>query len=97
LVSEFGAGAKHGLHGHKNTRWTEEFQEDLYIETLKMIDKIDQIQGLSPWILVDFRSPRRVLPVIQEGWNRKGLISDDGKKKKAFFVLKDFYENKTKR
>jgi len=46
---------------------------------------------------VDFRSPRRVLPIIQEGWNRKGLISDDGKKKKAFFVLKDFYERKTKR
>lgn len=95
LVSEFGAGAKQGLYGDKNTRWTEEFQEDLYIETLKMIDKIDQIQGLSPWILVDFRSPRRVLPVIQEGWNRKGLISEDGKKKKAFFVLKDFYERKT--
>ena len=95
LVSEFGAGAKHGLHGDKNTRWTEEFQEDLYIETLKMINKIEQIQGLSPWILVDFRSPRRVLPVIQEGWNRKGLISEDGKKKKAFFVLKNFYERKT--
>ena len=97
LVSEFGAGAKHGLHGDKNERWTEEFQEDLYVETLKMIDKIDQIQGLSPWILVDFRSPRRVLPVIQDGWNRKGLISDDGKKKKAFFVLQKFYEGKTKR
>ncbi len=94
IISEFGAGAKYGLHGNKYTRWTEEYQEYLYIETLKMLSRIDQLQGLSPWILVDFRSPRRVLPEIQDTWNRKGLISEDGKKKKAFFVLKNFYEKK---
>ena len=95
LISEFGAGAKYGLHGEKDTRWNEEYQEYLYEETLKMIDEIDQLKGISPWILVDFRSPRRVLPEIQDGWNRKGLISEDGKKKKAFFTLKNYYENKT--
>ena len=94
LISEFGAGSKYGLHGDKTARWTEEFQEEVYIETLKMIDNIDQLQGFSPWILVDFRSPRRVLPEIQDGWNRKGLISEKGHKKKAFYVLKDYYKNK---
>lgn len=95
IISEFGAGAKYGLHGDKDERWSEEYQEYLYDETLKMIDQIDQLKGISPWILVDFRSPRRVLPEIQDGWNRKGLISEDGNKKKAFFVLKNYYENKT--
>jgi len=94
LISEFGAGAKYGLHGDKLTRWTEEYQEDLYIQTLKMLGNIPQVQGFSPWILVDFRSPRRALPKIQDGWNRKGLISEDGKKKKAFFILRDYYNNK---
>lgn len=94
LISEFGAGAKQGLHGSKDERWTEEFQENLYVETLQMIDRVDKIQGFSPWILVDFRSPRRVLPEIQDDWNRKGLISEDGKKKKAFFILQAFYNNK---
>ena len=94
MISEFGAGAKYGLHGDKDTRWNEEYQEYLYKETLRMIDKIDQLKGISPWILVDFRSPRRVLPEIQDGWNRKGLISEDGNKKKAFFVLKNYYDNK---
>lgn len=94
VVSEFGGGAKQGLHGEKNERWTEEFQEYLYIQNLKMIDKIPNISGLSPWILVDFRSPRRLLPGIQDGYNRKGLISNEGNKKKAFFVLKDYYEKK---
>jgi beta-glucuronidase len=96
LISEFGAGAKSGLHGSKHSRWTEEYQEDLYIQTLAMINKLEKVQGISPWILVDFRSPRRVLPEIQEGWNRKGLISEDGTKKKAFHVLKKFYDEKGK-
>ena len=94
LISEFGAGAKQGLHGEKDARWTEEYQEYLYIQTLNMLDKIEQLQGFSPWILVDFRSPRRVLPEIQDGWNRKGLMSEEGKKKKAFFILKNYYQKK---
>ena len=94
LISEFGADAKYGFHGDKLMRWTEEYQEYLYEETLEMIKNISQLQGFSPWILVDFRSPRRMLPNIQDGYNRKGLISSDGNKKKAFFVLKKFYDNK---
>lgn len=94
IISEFGAGAKYGLHGAKDERWTEEYQEYLYQETLKMIDKIPQLQGISPWILVDFKSPRRVLPEIQDTYNRKGLISEKGEKKKAFYVLQGYYKTK---
>ncbi len=94
LISEFGAGAKYGHHGDKLTRWTEEYQAYLYTETLKMIEKIDQLQGFSPWILVDFRSPRRPLPGIQDGWNRKGLLSEKGEKKQAFYILQQFYQQR---
>jgi len=92
VVSEFGGSAKQGLHGAKDERWTEEYQEYLYQQNLLMIEKIPNIRGMSPWILTDFRSPRRVLPGIQDGFNRKGLISDAGNKKKAFSVLQDFYK-----
>ena len=94
LISEFGGGAKQGLHGDKTERWTEEFQEDVYVQNLKMLNKIPQLRGMTPWILVDFRSPRRHLPLIQDGWNRKGLYSSEGKKKKAFYTLKEFYGKK---
>ena len=94
LISEFGAGAKYGLHGEKDDRWTEEYQEYLYEETLQMLDQIEQFRGVSPWVLVDFKSPRRVLPEIQDNYNRKGLISEKGEKKKAFYVLKKYYEMK---
>lgn len=57
-----------------------------------MLEKISFLRGMSPWILVDFRSPRRPLPQIQDFWNRKGLISDEGERKLAFDVLKQWYE-----
>jgi beta-glucuronidase len=94
FVSEFGGDARQGRHGDKSERWTEEYQEDLYRQTLAMLQKIDGLAGFSPWILVDFRSPKRVLPGVQDGFNRKGLISSEGVKKKAFFVLQDYYRQR---
>ena len=94
IISEFGGGAKAGYHGAQNQRWTEEFQENLYRQNCAMLDKIDGLAGTTPWILKDFRSPRRVLTGIQDYYNRKGLFSDDGQKKKAFYVLKEWYEGK---
>ncbi len=94
IISEFGGGALQGLHGSRNERWTEEYQEYLYEQNLKMIENIPNVRGISPWILADFRSPKRLLPGIQDGWNRKGLISNNGIKKKAFFILQAFYARK---
>ena len=94
IISEFGGGAKAGYHGAQNQRWTEEFQENLYRENIAMIDKIEGLAGTTPWILKDFRSPRRVLPDIQQYYNRKGLFSDKGEKKKAFYVLQEWYKTK---
>jgi beta-glucuronidase len=93
FISEFGAGALHGFHADPLTRWSEEYQEYVYRENLNMIERIPGIAGFSPWILFDFRSPRRNLAGIQDGWNRKGLISNEGEKKMAYFVLKEYYSN----
>jgi beta-glucuronidase len=97
FFSETGAGAKGGLHADKETRWSEEFQEWYFEETIKMWKRLpDNFIGVSPWILADFRSPRRNEPTYQEGWNRKGLIDDKGNKKKAFYTLKKYYEEMEK-
>jgi beta-glucuronidase len=58
-----------------------------------MAAKIPGLAGMSPWILKDFRSPRRQHPVFQQGWNRKGLISETGQRKQAFDVLAGFYRD----
>jgi beta-glucuronidase len=94
IISEFGGDALYGMHGDTLTRWSEEYQENLYKKNLDMLGKIPQLRGMSPWILADFRSPRRLLPGIQDGWNRKGLISEKGYKKKAFYILQKYYKTK---
>ncbi len=99
IMSEWGAGARAGLHAPAGSTnpdlWTEEFQAELYRHQIAMLNRIPQLRGTSPWILMDFRSPRRVNPGLQDNFNRKGLISDQGVKKQAFFILQKAYKDKT--
>ena len=94
IMSEFGGDARFGYHGDALTRWSEEYQENLYQHQIAMLKRIPFLRGITPWILKDFRSPRRTLPGIQDYFNRKGLITEHGEKKKAFFVLQKFYQEK---
>jgi len=93
VFSEFGAEALAGYHDgvaapHK---FSEEYQAEFYRQTLAMARRVPFLRGLAPWILKDFRSPRRQQPVYQQGWNRKGLISPTGERKQAFGVLAEEY------
>ena len=96
FISEFGAGAKQGFHADATTRFSEELQADVYRRTLPMLEKIPGFSGCTPWILCDFRSPKRLLSGIQDGYNRKGLIGSNGQKKAAFTVLQDLYGERAK-
>jgi beta-glucuronidase len=96
IFSEFGADAQAGYHDDpaRPHKFSEEFQAEYYRQTLAMADKVPFLAGMSPWILKDFRSPRRQHPVHQQGWNRKGLISETGERKQAFHVLADHYRRR---
>jgi beta-glucuronidase len=95
VFSELGADAKAGFHDpHTMRKESEDYQAAYFRATLKMADKIPTLTGMSPWVLKDFRSPRRQHPVFEQGWNRKGLISETGERKQAFSVLADYYANK---
>lgn len=91
VISEYGGGALAGFHGDALTRWSEEYQDSVYKHNIDMLAKVPFVRGMTPWLLKDFRSPRRQLPRIQDFWNRKGLISDQGQRKMAFQTLKAFY------
>ncbi|UYY57815.1 glycoside hydrolase family 2 protein [Sphingomonas sp. S2-65] len=96
IFSEFGADALAGYHdtGADPHKFSEEFQAEYYRRTLEMAAKVPFLRGMSPWILKDFRSPRRQHPVYQQGWNRKGLISETGAHKAAFDVLSEDYRRR---
>ena len=91
FISEFGGDALQGFHGAVTTRNTEEYQAELFRRSLVMLKKIPGLTGMTPWCLVDFRSPKRLLPNVEDGWNRKGLIAETGVKKESFSVVANFY------
>lgn len=92
FISEFGGGALYGNHGDDNERFTEEYQRILFEKQIAMFERIEGLAGTTPWILKDFRSPRRQVPGLQDDFNRKGLVSDKGERKQAFYVMQEWYE-----
>jgi len=96
IYSEFGGEALYGQHGSSDvaSSWSEEYQEKLYRDHIEMFENIPNFCGLTPWVLIDFRSPYRMHQRNQQEWNRKGIISDKGMYKKAWFVLRDYYAKK---
>jgi beta-glucuronidase len=97
FISETGAEGKSGFHADSLTRFDEEFQEWYFKEQTAMLKRMpDNFVGIAPWVLNDFRSPTRNNPNYQEGWNRKGLYDDKGNKKKAFYIMKAYYDEMEK-
>ena len=94
IMSEFGADALQGRHGPADERWTEEYQTAVFENNFKMLDKIPFLRGCSPWVLMDFHSARRPLPGVQDFYNRKGLLSERGVRKQAFYHLQAYYLRK---
>lgn len=95
IISEFGGAGIYGLHGDVTDIWTEEYQAELYRKSFKMIDeRMPALAGISPWVLKDFRSSRRLLPNVQDGFNRKGVVSDQGFKKQSYYILQDWFNKK---
>lgn len=97
FISEFGGEALYGSNygpTDEAAYWTEEYQEKIYIDQVEMFNTIPNLSGVCPWLLFDYRSPGRMHPVYQKGYNRKGLLSDKGDKKKAWYIMKKYYGKK---
>jgi beta-glucuronidase len=96
VISEFGGEALYGsAYGPTDEAawWTEEYLEQIYKDQVEMFATVPNLRGVVPWLLVDYRSTGRLHPVFQRGWNRKGLLSERGEKKRAWQVMKEFFES----
>jgi len=95
VFSEMGAGAKKGTPGKEEDYviYSEEYQALVYKKQIEMVKEQKGLVGMSPWILKDFRSAMRLYQGVQDYWNLKGLITDNGERKKAFFELQKFYRS----
>ncbi len=94
IITEFGADAMRGNTGSPDCKGTEEYQARVYEMQMETLLKIDYVKGISPWILYDFRCPRRTSS-IQRYYNRKGLLDETKTyRKPAFYVLKKYYHER---
>jgi beta-glucuronidase len=96
VITEFGGEALYGSNsGPKDeaASWSEEYQEHIYKDQIEMFGTRSDLCGVFPWLLADYRSSGRMHPVYQKGWNRKGLLSERGDKKKAWSILKTYYDS----
>ena len=93
-MSEFGGEALSANHGLADvlSSWSEESQAEIYRQQITMFKRIPFLRGTCPWVLIDFRSPTRMHPKFQQGWNRKGLIGSNGLKKLAWYVMEKYYK-----
>ncbi len=96
IISEFGAEAIYANYGDGDNlnSWSEEYMSKAYRDDLASFDNIPNLRGTAPWILFDFRSPRRAHAMYQQGWNRKGLLSPEGNRKQAWYIMRDYYKTK---
>ncbi|MHA1791218.1 MAG: glycoside hydrolase family 2 protein [Promethearchaeota archaeon] len=82
IISEFGAAARFGFGRHEplDEKFSEWKQASIISHSIKVFNSKPFIQGWLIWIFRDFRSHMR-LNKYQEGYNRKGLFNETGKKK----------------
>ena len=91
VICEFGADGVAGLRGDPDQMFTEDHQLSVYARQIEVLGAIPYIRGVSPWILYDFRCPRRV-HVRQGYYNRKGLLSADKTHRKlSYEAMKTWY------
>ena len=94
IISEFGGEAKYGNktgNPDEANSWREEYQEQIYKDQISMFNTMPNLAGVIAWILIDYRSPVRMQPAYQNGYNRKGLLSEKGEKKMAWWILNKYY------
>ena len=96
FISEFGGEALHGDPTGPTDEaafWTEAYQEDIYKKQIEMFNTVPDLAGVCPWLLFDYLSLGRMHPLYQNGYNRKGLLSEKGEKKKAWYIMNEYYRN----
>lgn len=88
MMTEFGADAVVGFHGLPGEMWTEEYQAELILETIKVIRSKPWMCGEHVWAFCDFRTGQNDRRAYG---NRKGVFTRDRLPKAAAHALKSIW------
>ncbi len=102
IMSEFGGGAIKGVTTFEGQRWTENYQEALLENAIKVYLESDEISGVYIWQYCDINSQFELEMTRPKGFNNKGIVDEYRRPKMAFNTVKKIYskyndvsENKT--
>lgn len=91
IITETGADTVSGYFSENAEIYSEELQARIYEKQFNTLLKYPFIKGITPWVLYDYASMRR-MSSLQNGYNIKGIIGKDRiYKKKAYYVVKKVY------
>ena len=92
IITETGAEGCIGENAPTSGPFSENYMAEVYRKQTEYLPKLSYVRGFTPWLLYDYRTERRQNP-YQKGFNCKGLITADKvTRKKAFYILRDFYQ-----
>lgn len=94
FLTEFGADSIPGYLSDSRDLWSEEYHADLLKETFRILEKHPEICGAFPFCFTDYRDPSKH---VTAGWNYmnyKGVVSYHRRPKKAFYALREIYQNR---
>ena len=93
MVTEFGADAQPGLHGHPGVMWTEEYQADIIRGYLEIAAKKPFVVGMQVWNFADFAAVQSITRV--GGMNMKGVFTRSRQPKMAAHVIREHWSKRT--
>jgi beta-galactosidase/beta-glucuronidase len=86
IYSEFGAGARYGVHDPQE-KFSEENQARILAHHIRVLNSKPYIAGWFIWIYRDFRSLLRTNK-FQQGFNRKGIVDEQNRPKLIAKVMR---------
>jgi beta-glucuronidase len=97
IFTEFGAGAKYGFRKgwKKQIKFSEEKQVHIIEHTIRTLNSKNYVAGWFIWIYRDFRSLVRTNQ-FQQGYNRKGIVSEKDEKKLITKIIPKIIHEKRK-
>ncbi len=93
MVTEFGADAQPGLHGHPGLMWTEEYQADIIRGYLEIASEKPFVVGMQVWNFADFAAVQSITRV--GGMNMKGVFTRSRQPKLAAHVIREIWSKRT--
>lgn len=91
LLTEFGADSVPGYRSANRDLWSEDYHALLLRETIALAERYPFVCGTFPFTFCDYRDPSKLVSAHWKGFNYKGVVTYERRKKLPFEALQEMY------